>query len=119
MVEIEDARRVTDDPTVARVFHRHAVDEHEVQRAVVGEQGRVRGTGEFIKGVLKRFGREVGIQAREGVPQAAFEDDLRKILALGVEGFGRGLGTRSDVPIQFMEPIQGCLFDDGLGKSHM
>ena len=46
----------------------HALDEHAVEGAVASLEGRALGPGQLVVGAVERFGGQVRVESREGVP---------------------------------------------------
>jgi hypothetical protein len=63
-------------------------------------QGCSRWIHKFAESVLERFRWEVGVQPRQGVPQALVEDDLAIILPLGEEPIRGDLRAVLHLPAQ-------------------
>jgi hypothetical protein len=84
-----------------------------VDRTVALQEGRRVGSGEFAVGVLERLGREVRVQAGEGLANASVQDD---VTVVGVRALGRGfaggdVGAVEGLVAQGFEPGQGGIFD--------
>jgi hypothetical protein len=59
----------------------------------------------------------VGVQPRQGIPQALVEDELAIILPLGEKPIRGDLRTVLDLPAQLGEPGKGSGFDGGFYNS--
>ena len=106
-LEVDDAGLGAGDRAVgAAVLHRHAVDEHPVQRPVPLEQRRQRRAGQLAERLLDRLGRQARVQAGERAPEPALEDD---VAVPGVGPLRAGvpdgdLGAVGDRPAEPVEP---------------
>ena len=117
VLEVDDAGLRPGDRAVgAAVLHRHAVDEHPVQRPVPLEQRRQRDAGQLAERLLDRLGRQARVQPGERAPEPALEDDVA-VPGVGPLGAGRAdgdLGAVRDGPAEPVEPGERRLLDDGL-----
>ena len=86
--EVEHSRlRAGDGAIFAPIFHGDAIDQHAVHCAVAFQERRRVGPRELAIGVLNRLSRQLGIEARERLAQAAFQ---HHVAVVGVAAFGAG-----------------------------
>ena len=77
VVEVDHARlRAGDRAVLAAVLDRDAVDQHAVHGAVTLDQRRRVNLDQLAVGVFQRFGRQVGIESNERLPQATFQHNV-------------------------------------------
>ena len=112
VVEVQDPGGDPADGAVGEAFvHGYSVDEVEVEGPVPGLQCRPVRVGDVAQGRIQRFVVQVGVQSFQGVPQAAFEDDLGVVVPLC------GGSSRGDVrpvggfPTEAGKPVHGSFFD--------
>ena len=103
---------------LALVFHGYAVDEHVVESSIVGQERGGLGVGDFAEGFFQGVGWDGGIQAAEGIMEAACEEDILEGLALGGGLFGGDVGTKDSCIAQGGKPLEGNLFNERFGEGH-
>jgi hypothetical protein len=93
-VKVDEAHVVAGDAAVAAaVFDLDAVAQHGVEAAVAGDEGRRLGAQHLAQRLLLGVSGDLGVEARDGVAQAAGEDDVAEGVALGARLAGGEGGT--------------------------
>lgn len=113
-IEVDQPRLCPGDGAVKPcVLHRHSVYEHPVKGAISNLLAGAFDPKDMEKGVFESFGRQVGVQAVEGLPEAFLQNHLTIVVPLsrtltrGDGGAGNGLVTDS------LQPLQDGFLDDG------
>lgn len=85
---------------------------------VHGVQTRGVGARQSAKGIFDRLGRQVGVEAGEGLPQAALQDGVTVggVGALSVGLARSDLGAVQHRVAEGFQPGQGGVFDHGFGE---
>jgi hypothetical protein len=121
VVEVDHPRlRAADAAVGVAVFHRHAVHQQAVQRAVAHDQvcAPIFQTQprQLAEGIVQRLGRQRRVQPRERIAQAPGQHHLPVVVALGRGFAGGDLGAVADLPASRFQPRQRGLLDDGFGE---
>ncbi|MBA3625868.1 MAG: hypothetical protein H0W48_15760 [Methylibium sp.] len=95
------------------VLHGHTVHEQPVQATILQDQLDAFGADKLAQGVVDRLGRQLRIVPRQGVAQAAFEEDLPIARPLGVWLTRGDLSAVDDLPGNAFQPGERRLLDDG------
>jgi hypothetical protein len=74
-------------------------------------------SGELAERVSEGLGGKVGVEPRQSIAQALFENHLAVVLPLGEEFTGRDLGAMPHLPAKGFEPGEGSGFDGGFGHN--
>ena len=97
------------------MLHRHAVDQHAMERAVAGLERRSLRAGQPAKGVVQRVGGQVRVQLGEGVPQPLLQHYLPVVAALCARRIRRDIPPVLHLPPDAGEPVKGDGFNVGFG----
>ena len=71
IVEIDDSGLRAPNPPAVAVFHRHAVDDHAMERPVAGLQRRPFGVNQSPNGVAKRLTGQLWVEPRQRLQKVA------------------------------------------------
>ena len=121
--EIQQPHPVAARLAVALILHRHAVDQPAVQLPVGADQRRHVGAEHTAQRVVTGAGRDVRVQAGDGVRQPVAQHDIPIGVALAAGRFRvrRGdVGAVGDRPAEAGQPFEHGLFDVvfGNGEAH-
>ena len=116
VVEVDDAGLGAAHRAVGvAVFHRHAVHDQAMERAVAGFQRGALRAGQLAAGVVQGIGGQVGIEAGEGAAETLRQDDVAVIGAFGARRAGGNVGAVGGAPAGVRQPGQGGRFNVGFG----
>ena len=107
--------RAANGSIVSPVLHRHAVDQHPVEGAVAGLQGRALRSGQPAKRVVQRVGGQRRVETGERVKQPTLQDDLSEVVAFGVGCVGGDVGAVGHLPAEGGEPVESSVLNVGFG----
>ena len=81
--------------------------------SVIGQEGRGFGAGDFAEDFFEGISWDGGVQATEGITEAACEEDILEGLPLGSGLAGGDAGAEDGHVAERSEPREGGFFYDG------
>ena len=108
--------RAADRAAGGPVLDIHPLDEHAVEGAVAGLEGRALGAGQLAEGVIERVEGQVRVEPRERVAQPLLQHDGAVAGALLTGRTGADVGAVRGLPAEGTKPLKGGFLDFGFGN---
>lgn len=116
VIEIGEADQFAALLAVAEDLDGDAVDEEIVEGAVGLDEGGRAELGDAAQRIFLGLGGGGGIEAGDGGAEAAGEEDVAVVGALGVGAVVGDVGAEADLVAESGEPGEGGFFDGGFGE---
>ena len=104
IVEIYDSGLRAPDPPAVAILHRHAVDDHAMERPVSGLQSRPLGVSQPPNGVAKRLAWQLRVEPRQRLPQSRSKHDRAVVGPLRWRSIRVDLRPMGNAPAQPRQP---------------